>query len=84
MIPLHEIPVRPQVVADLVELTNLGEQDRALELGHPEVQAEERAGPDLDAAPIRAVALVVHREHSPVERLVAGHDQAAVAAGDRL
>ncbi len=67
-----------------IELAELGEQDRAGQLGHPEVHPEERARRVLRLEPVGRMALVVHREAALVEVLVVGHEQAAVAAGDRL
>ena len=81
---LHDLLVGPQVRPDEVELADLGEQDGAGQLGHPEIQAKEGTIGVLRAESIRGVALVVDREHPTVEVLVVGDDHPAVAARDRL
>ena len=40
--------------------------------------------PTSTPQPVRAVALVVHGEGAPIERLVVGDEHASIAAGDRL
>src|SRR5207245_10027155 len=81
---LEERLVLAQTSADRVDPSELREEDRRMELGHPEVEPEERSLSDLDAAPQGRVPLIVYGEDPSIQVLVVGHDHAAVSGRDRL
>src|SRR5207245_9379599 len=81
---LEERLVLAQTSADRVDSSQLREEDRRMELGHPEVEPEERSLSDLDAAPQGRVSLIVYGEDPSIQVFVVCYDHADVSVRYRL